>query len=860
MQNALLQIASLSSQVKELKLFYEDLRQIIGKLMYANNFYIALLSTDKQFVSFEFFHDEQEDDDFDPTTWDPEPIEAFKSTLTGYTIRTGSALLADEAKLKELSDKGEIQVRGSPMKHWMGIPLKVNNTTIGVMVVQSYVDDIRYTEKDKELLIFVSQQIAAVLNQKQYERQLKYYNERLEQKVAQRTAMLQKINEDLESQIHERERAERLQAALFKISELTNTTRDLDEFYLSVHSIINGIMPSKNFYICMFDSDTMVLSFPYLIDEFDSSVEERLLDESIDIDQCSPTEWVLRTGSPLLINKKNIDDWHRRNVFHGTSPETWLGVPLFYKEAVIGVLAVQSYIRGKSYTPLDEEVLMFVSQQVATALNRKRSSDSLRQAHEELQIINDQLEKRVDERTKELSVTNATLKGMLDERNKMQKKLAYEAFHDSLTGLPNRALFTNRLEQILKQRERNRAVSFSVLFLDLDRFKVINDSLGHLMGDALLQQVSQRLEECVRPEDTVARLGGDEFCVLLRDVDNARDAAMTADRIIEAISKPFQLNEQTVFTSTSIGVTISNDNYRKPDDVLRDADAAMYHAKETGKARYALFDVEMHNAAMKRLKVENDLRHALERNEIKVYYQPIIDLPSGRLVAFEALARWIHSELGFIPPDEFIPIAEETGMIHSIGQFILHHSLGTLKFWQTELPQAIDIAVSVNFSSKQIEHHDLLGEIEMALSENQLSAESLKVEITEGLLIENADLAQKLLESLAKMNIQVLLDDFGTGYSSLSYLHKFTLHTIKIDRSFIYQMDQSSEHHTIVKTIAYMCKNLRKGVVAEGVESEQHVAMLKELGIQQAQGYFFSRPVAAEEARELIIKFNCERE
>ena len=445
---------------------------------------------------------------------------------------------------------------------------------------------------------------------------------------------------------------------------------------------------------------------------------------------------------------------------------------------------------------------------------------------------------------------------MLDERNKMQKKLAYEAFHDSLTGLPNRALFTNRLEQILKQRERDHQVSFSVLFLDLDRFKVINDSLGHLMGDALLQEVAQRLEECVRPEDTVARLGGDEFCVLLKGVDNARDAAITADRIIDSISKPFQLNEQTVFTSTSIGVTISNDSYKKPDDVLRDADAAMYHAKESGKARYALFDVEMHNAAMKRLKIENDLRHALERNEIKVFYQPIIDLPTGRLVAFEALARWIHADLGFIPPDEFIPIAEETGMIHSIGQFILHHSLGTLKFWQTQYPQAKDISISVNFSSKQIEHHDLLSEIEMALNENQLPAKALKVEITEGLLIENAELAQQLLKSLAEQDIQVLLDDFGTGYSSLSYLHKFTLHTIKIDRSFIYQMDHSEEHHTIVKTIAYMCKHLKKGVIAEGVESEKHTKMLKELGIQHAQGYFYSRPVSGEDAKELIVKYN----
>ncbi|NVJ62035.1 MAG: EAL domain-containing protein [Gammaproteobacteria bacterium] len=855
-QNAMLEIASLSSQVKEISLFYEDLRQIVGRLMFANNMYIALLSNDKQFVSFDYFHDEEEDEDFDPTVWDPEPIEAFKSTLTGYTIRTGDALLADTEKLLALEKSNEIQLRGITPAHWMGIPLKLNNSTIGVMVIQTYDENKKYTETDKELLIFVSQQIAAVLNQKQYEKRLKEYSERLEQKVVQRTAMLQKINEDLEAQIHEREQAERLQAALFKISELTNTTRDINEFYVSVHNIINGIMPSKNFYICTYDNQAQTLSFPYLIDEYDSNVEDRLLDTSIDIDKCSPTEWVLRSGRPLLINKSNIDEWHKKHVFFGTAPETWLGVPLFHKNTVTGVLAVQSYIRGKSYSPLDEEVLMFVSQQVATAISRKVHADSLQKAHEELKQINDELEKRVGERTKELSITNETLQGMLDERNKMQKKLAFEAFHDSLTGLPNRALFTNRLEQILKQKERNKSVNFSVLFLDLDRFKVINDSLGHLMGDALLQEVAQRLEECIRPEDTVARLGGDEFCVLLRGINNPRDAAVTANRIIESISKPFQLNEQTVFTTTSIGVTVSNDNYKKPDDVLRDADAAMYHAKESGKARYALFDVEMHNAAMKRLKIENDLRHALDKNQIQVYYQPIIDLKTDKVIAFEALARWIHQDLGFIPPDEFIPIAEETGMIHSIGHFILNHSLGTLKLWQSEFKQAENISMSVNFSSKQIEHHDLIKDIDMALEENELDAHSLKVEITEGLLIENSSLAQKLLKQLSNRNIQVLLDDFGTGYSSLSYLHKFTLHTIKIDRSFIQTMDTSHDHEAIVKTVAFMCTQLNKSVVAEGVESLEHVKMLKDLGIHLGQGYHYSRPVPADEAKELILKYN----
>jgi diguanylate cyclase (GGDEF)-like protein len=852
---ALLRIASLSSEARELIDFYTELHQIIGQLMYANNFYIALLTDDKSHIKFEYFHDEV--DPINPVDWAPEPLASFNATLTGYLLRTGEALLVDKQELERLVLAGEVQYRGQTMSYWMGVPLKVHNETIGVLVIQSYSDDIEYSIADKELLIFVSQQVAVVLQKKRYEQRLKEYNEQLERKVEQRTAMLQKINQDLEQQIRETEQAEKLQRALFKISELTNTTADLDEFYLSLHKIINGIMPSKNFYVCTYDDETHVIDFPYVIDEFDSNADSRSLDTNKSLDRCSPTEWVLRTGKPLLINKSNLEHWVHKNVILGTPPETWLGVPLFKKDhKVCGVLVVQSYLKGKSYSKLDEEILVFVAQQVSTTLARKRSAESLKQAHEELKAINDQLERRVEERTQELSITNKTLQSMLDERNRMQKKLAFEAFHDSLTGLPNRALFTNRLEQILRQRQRNPEVNYSVLFLDLDRFKVINDSLGHLMGDKLLQEVAARLEDCVRPKDTVARLGGDEFCVLLKDIGNERDAAVIASRIIDAIAQPFVLNEQKVFTSTSIGITISNDSYQSPEDVLRDADAAMYHAKEAGKARYTLFDKDMHDAAMKRLTIENELRHALERNQIKVFYQPIVNLDSGRIVAFEALARWQHDELGMISPLDFIPIAEETGMIRDIGLFILNHSLFTLKQWHLDLPQAAHVAMSVNFSSKQIEHHDLLSEIKQALEENQIEPKYLKVEITESLLIENAALAQQLLDGLSAIHVPVLLDDFGTGYSSLSYLHKFTLDTIKIDRSFIDPMDHSDKHLTIVKTIAYMSSQLNLGLIAEGVESQRHVDILKELNVKHAQGYFYSKPVDAEHARELLLKFN----
>ncbi len=855
LQKALLKIARLSSQVSRMRDFYQDLHIVISELINATNFYVALLTSDKQFVKFEYFYDE-EDIELDPTSWEPEPIEAFKSTLTGYLFKTEQTLLLDEKLIKDLIDQGEISMRGKPTNHWLGVPLMVNNEMIGVMVTQTYDPDQNYTSQDKEVLTFVSQQVAAVLSQNKYQQQLRAYNEQLEFKVLQRTEMLQQINQDLEEKIREVEQSSAIQNAVFKISELANSSAELDEFYLSLHKIIDSIMHSKNFYICLYNSKTERLTFPYIIDEFDNDLFERDLKKDKPLEEQRPTERVLLSGQPLLINEENNSKWLEMQVIVGTFPETWLGVPLLKDSEAIGVLAIQSYVKGKSYTDLDKEILMYVGQQVATTIIRKKSTDALKKAHQKLKKANDELEKRVEERTNELSITNNTLKSMLDERNKMQKKLAFEAFHDNLTGLPNRALFINRLEQCIKQQRRNDKADYSVLFLDLDRFKVINDSLGHLVGDELLKQVAGRLEDCIRPQDTVARLGGDEFCILLRDVSDYTITAKIAERIVESIQEPFQVDESIIHTSTSVGVVIGNLNHLTSSDVLRDADSAMYHAKDSGKSRYVLFDAEMHQAALKRLKIESELRNAIKNHQISVYYQPILDLQTGHVVAFEALSRWFHEELGFISPAEFIPIAEETGLIHEIGLYVLHHSLGKLKYWRTLDERFENIAMSVNVSSQQIENRNLLDEIEMALQENQLPHSALKVEITESLLIENAELAEQLLSELTKRGVKVLMDDFGTGFSALSYLHKFSLSTIKIDRSFIKDMEANDKNMAIVSSIAFMCEKLNLDIIAEGVEEQVHVEILKELSINQAQGFLFSKPVDSEAAFALAQTTN----
>ncbi|MCO7224825.1 EAL domain-containing protein [Pleionea sp. CnH1-48] len=850
-QNALFKITDLSSQAIDLESFYRDLHQVIEQLMYARNIYIVLLTDNQKKVTFEYFVDEE--DTLNPTDWPPEPIESFKQTLTGWLLQSDEALLIDGKKLDELEQSGEIQVRGKRCNDWLGVPLRHNNQTIGALVVQNYQHERQFFTKDKELLTYVSQHIATTLQRKKAQQELERHNEELEKRVKERTALLQQTNEVLEREVKEKKRAEVLQNALFKISELTNAPIALAEFYEHIHKIISNVTLANNFYIALFDTPKKEIHFPYFVDNYEPQPTSRTIAHHSSDSELSPTEWVLSKRVPLLINSSNQKEWASKQTIKGRMPSSWLGVPLIYQKQTLGMIAIQSYNDAENYSHRDKEVLSFVAQQVAVALSRKNNADELLATHEELKKINDELEKRVKSRTQELSITNKTLQSMLNEQEETKKQLAFEAFHDSLTQLPNRALFINRVEHLLSKMKREKDIYFSIFFLDLDRFKVINDSLGHLVGDELLKEVSARISRCVRPGDTVARLGGDEFCVLLLDIQNERDAAIIAERILDSISQPYELLDQRVYTSTSIGIVLSHYDYSQTDELLRDADAAMYHAKAHGKARYSLFDSNMHQRALTRLKLENELRHAIERDEIHVFFQPVYNMQTRNIESFEALARWTHPKLGTVSPAEFISIAEEIGFIHTLGNHILDQSLATLKSWRQQEGVPQSLTVSVNFSSRQISHGDLLKDIKKLLKKHQLDTQSLKVEITESLLIENFDLAKTLIAKLSENNIQVMLDDFGTGYSSLSYLNQFALDVIKIDRSFINRIDEDPTLLAIVKTIIYMANQLSLGLVAEGVETEKHVAILTDLGIKQVQGYYFSRPLPADEAVKLLV-------
>ena len=437
------------------------------------------------------------------------------------------------------------------------------------------------------------------------------------------------------------------------------------------------------------------------------------------------------------------------------------------------------------------------------------------------------------------------------EQKKAQIVIQYQAFHDSLTNLPNRTLFDRELANALNRSNRDRKM-FAIMFVDLDRFKTINDSLGHTVGDLLLKKVVERLKKCIRKQDVLARWGGDEFTILLSKISCREDATAIAQRIIEALKPSFNLKEHYLHVSSSIGIAVFPDDGRDADALLKNADAALYWVKDEGRNNFQHYTLKLNSQARQLLNIENQLHYALDRDELAVYYQPIIEVTTGNIVKMEALLRWQHSEFGTVSPNLFVPIAEENGLIIPIGEWILKTACTQTKAWQ-EMGMS-SLAVSVNLSARQFYNHDLVATIKNALLTTGLNSGSLELEITETATMRNTSLAKEILLNLQRMGISLSMDDFGTGYSSLSYLKDFPFSTIKIDRSFVNDLSLDSSNFAIINAINSLGKDLNMQIIAEGVESEQLKNLLETLHCKYMQGYFFSQPLCATKATELLMR------
>lgn len=446
-------------------------------------------------------------------------------------------------------------------------------------------------------------------------------------------------------------------------------------------------------------------------------------------------------------------------------------------------------------------------------------------------------------------------------RKRTEEQLLHDAFHDALTGLPNRALFIDRLGRSIERSKRHSSRHFAVLFLDLDRFKVINDSLGHTFGDRMLIAVAERLASCLRPSDSIARLGGDEFVILLDEISQVADAVFIAERIQRALQSPLEIDSQKLVTSASIGIVLSDPRYKKAEDILRDADIAMYHAKMLGKATHAVFSQTMRKRAIIRMELESDLRGVLndeERlaKELGVVYQPIVSMGDGHITGFEALLRWSHPERGPIKPVEFIPVAEETGLIHPLGLWVLRQACHQLAAWQSQLeddPDFSPLSMNVNISGKQFCRPDLVDNIQAIIQETGIEPSSLSLEITESWLMESEEMFHDILKKIRSLGVNLEVDDFGRGYSSFGYLQSLPVNAIKIDMLFIRRLGTDESNSEIVRSIINLAKSLGMSVIAEGVETKAQLEKLGELGCPFIQGYYISEPVCMKEAGDQLM-------
>ncbi len=517
-----------------------------------------------------------------------------------------------------------------------------------------------------------------------------------------------------------------------------------------------------------------------------------------------------------------------------------LCAPLLNQGKLAGLLYLENNQMSGAFTPKHLEVLKLLTKQVVISIENAELYTNLQAHSQELKVKN-----------RKLLEANRQLKVEITERRRAESQLRHNALHDTLTELPNRALFMERLTHAVEYTKRDRNSLFAVLFLDLNQFKVINDSLGHIFGDRLLIAIARRLQACLRPTDILARLGGDEFTILLEGLSHSSDTIRVAERIQAQLTKPFKLGEHEVFIATSIGIVLSTGDYSQPEDLLRDADVAMYRAKNLN-SRYEIFNPSMHERAISRLQKETELRRAIERQEFLVYFQPLVSLATGRVIGFEALVRWQHPERGLLSPVDFVLMAEEIGLLGRIDQWVMGEACRQTQQWLEQIPDDLPLSISVNLANQQFTRANLSEQISQTLQETGLDPSRLKLEITENVIMGNDELAIIQLEKLKALGIGLAIDDFGTGYSSLGRLHRFPIDELKIDRSFISQIGVQVGNLEITETLLTLAQKLNLAVTAEGIETAEQLSKLRALNCTYGQGYFFARPLSTQDAEVLI--------
>lgn len=806
-QKSLFRISELASSAKDMDNFYRSVHDIIGELMFAKNFYICLYDGQQDVVNFVYFVDEVDQD----TLFDRLPMDTLKRGLTGYVLRKGESLLCPPQVFERLLKAGEVEEMGSAPVDWLGVPLKSGDHVIGAMVVQSYSEQFRYDKQDEDLLTFVSQHVVNALERLKQQ-------ELLQTEIEHQTSELRHANESLMKEITVREKAELQTSVLFAISELTNTSDDMSSFYQSLHREIGKLIHAENFYVALLSSDKKYLHFPYHQDQVEGKAERRRVSKGL-------TEYVIRKKEPAFVNGRHrqqlVEDGELKpGTGGGQLAKQWLGSPLMLKGEVFGVIAVQTYDSEFLYKNDDLELLNFVSQHVAVAIDRKRSAD-------EIQRVNTFLEKKVADRTEELV-------SEIERRKKIEARLFHDAHHDSLTGLPNRSLFTERLQQAVAHKRRHPEHHFAVLFLDLDRFKNINDTLGHSVGDEFLLDVSHRVVDCVRENDMVARLGGDEFVVLLDTMASVEDAKDVAKRMIKGLGEPFMLNGQEHYSGASIGIAVCRERGDSVERLLRDADAAMYQAKTHGRGRYVVFDEQMHQSLVDAVRQETALRHAKVESDFAITDYPIVDYTQHEVKAIELGVSWDDSRQT-ITDEQLLALTEKIGLSVKLDRHVLKQACQRLANNKESCPR-----LHINMSARHLNKSGYINQIIEIVQQYGVAANNIALEFSEASLAQNDRRSLASLRRLSEEGFVLVIDHFGRGAGPLQYLYNYPFDILKLDYNYVSRLKSNERARAMLKHVVMLCDELGIELQAAGIDSEDEYAQLNELGVCVGQGAFIN--------------------
>jgi len=794
MQDALIQLSEQASTVSELTLLYPAIHQILSAYLPSKNFYVVLINDETKKLELNYFIDEK-DGITVPLTEDNH----FDQGLTGYVFKTGKTQYYTRKSIVRDTKLKKFKLQGSPCEHWLGIPIYKDETIVGVMVTQSYYAEKVYSEAQIELVEIISLYLSTAIERVKQ-------REYLESEVKYRTSELTNTNNTLQIEIEHRKKALKQQQILFEISELATQSKNLDDFYFQIHQIIKSITYAENLYICLYDQKDNKLSFPYWVDSIMGNYHERSFSQGY-------SEYVISQGSTQLLNRTKANELIDQGIIKRTSKNTqatsWLGAPLISENGVIGIIACQSYGNTYSFTADDVDLINFVSQQIANVLQKHLTMAELEQSH-------DQLEQRVTLKTQELQRSNHFLQLQIEERKKIELQLYHDAHHDPLTGLANRSLFMSRLEQTLNQHLRHPQPGFAVLFIDLDNFKEVNDNLGHQVGDSFLIHIASTLGLCIREHDLLARLGGDEFVILLTHIYQRHEAQEVAERIIDSLSRPFQENNNVIRSGASIGITCSDQGYQHTDEIMKNADSAMYQSKNSGRGRYAFY---------KSYNCKNNLQeltrlNSFDVNEVYFKANAIIDLNTENHIACMIDRFWFHPTLGKVKFDQikkYIPKEIdyhkiEISLLPKISDFI-------------QCKHAILVSCSIELLNDK-HFNELLIQLKNL---NILSQLCLLFTETDLRHISN-DQKNNIVE-LKHLGIKIGLDDYGHTRCDLSILTQYQFDFILLSSLMCKKIIKDEGHQLQLQGVLAVANLTQASVIAKGPSILNYQKSLKKYGI-----------------------------